>query len=166
METALFYFFSALTLISAILVITLRNTLSSALGLVATLFGMACLFVLLHATFVAALQVLVYAGAVMVLFIFVIMMMDLDRKTLLKVKYSFIGLVGSLFAMYLAAILVIRLGSLRGEDPGIAADYGSLPQVGRLLFTDYLVPFEVTSLLLLVAIVGAVMLTKKGQDAA
>ena len=163
MDLVIFYLFAGLTLSSAVLVITLRNTLSSALALVLTLFGVACLFVLLQAAFIAALQVLVYAGAVMVLFIFVIMMMDLDRQTLSKVKYSFVGFVGCLFGGYLAAILVVRLGYLSTTAPLLAPDYGSVQGVGRLLFTDYLVPFEVTSLLLLVAVVGAVMLAKKRE---
>ena len=156
-----FYFFATLAVTSAILVISFRNTLSSALSLVATLFAVACLFAQLGAHFLAAMQVLVYAGAVMVLFIFVIMLLNLGQETLLKIKMTFSSVLGILLGGYLAGLLVLRLGFVSSSLPPVGEGYGTIQDVGRLLFTDYLVPFEATSLLLLVAIVGAVVLAKK-----
>lgn len=162
MELIFFYIFAGLTVVSAILVISFRNTLSSAISLVVALFGVASLFALLGAHFLAAMQILIYAGAVMVLFVFVIMLLRLGREELLKVKMSFPGIVGILSGAYLATILVLRLGYLSEPLKVVDSnDYGTVRGVGRLLFTDYLIPFEATSLLLLVAIVGAVVLTKK-----
>ena len=161
MELFFFYLFAALSVVSALLVISFRNTLSAAVSLVAALFGVACLFALLGAHLLAAMQVLVYAGAVMVLFIFVIMLLNLGRETLLKIKMTFSSVTGILFGGYLAILLVLRLGTLSEPLPLVATPgYGTLREVGRLLFTDYLVPFEMTSILLLVAIVGAVVLGK------
>lgn len=162
MGLVFFYSFAILSVLSALFVISFRNTLSSAISLVVSLFGVACLFALLGAHFLAAMQVLIYAGAVMVLFIFVIMLLNLGREELLKIKPSFPAIVGILFGGYLAAILVMRLGYLsKPLPPTERPDYGTVREVGRLLLTDYLVPFEMTSILLLVAIVGAVVLTKR-----
>jgi NADH-quinone oxidoreductase subunit J len=162
MELIFFYIFAGISVVSAILVISFRNTLSSAFSLVMALFGVACLFALLGAHFLAAMQILVYAGAVMVLFVFVIMLLNLGREELLKVKMSFPAVVGILFGGYLATLLVLRLGYLSEPFKTMEAnDYGTVRSVGRLLFTDYLIPFELTSILLLVAIVGAVVLAKK-----
>lgn len=162
MQLIFFSIFAVLSVVSAILVISFRNTLSSALSLVVTLFGVACLFALLGAHFLAAMQVLVYAGAVMVLFIFVIMLLNLGREEFLKIKMSFSSVVGILLGGYLGALLVLRLSSLSHPlKEAEARDYGTIRSVGTLLFTDYLVPFELTSVLLLVAILGAVVFGKR-----
>lgn len=157
-----FYVFAVLTVVSAVAVIAFRNPLSSAFALIVTLFGIACLFALLGAHFLAAMQILVYAGAIMVLFIFVIMLLDLGRGELMKIKMTFASAVGILFGAYLAFFLVMRLGFLSTPlGPAPTDGYGTVREVGRLLFTDYLVPFEAASVLLLVAIVGAVVLGKR-----
>jgi len=161
MELAFFYIFAAISVISAILVVSFRNTLSSALALVMTLFGVACLYAMLEAHFLAIMQILVYAGAVMVLFIFVIMLMNLGREELLKIKMSFAGVVGILIGGYLATILVLRLSSLSSPLPEAPQGYGSIAEVGRLLFSDYMIPFEITSFLLLVSIIGVVVMARK-----
>ncbi len=162
MELFAFYGFAGLAVLCAILVISFRNTLSSAMALVATLFAVACLFAMLGAHFLAAMQVLVYAGAVMVLFAFVIMLLDLGRDTLLKLKMTFPSVIGILLGGYLATLLVLRLGYLSEPFREITApDYGTVAGVGRLLFSDNLIPFELTSFLLLVAIVGAVVIAKR-----
>lgn len=162
MPLIVFYIFAVMTILSAILVISFRNTLSSAISLVASFFGVACLFALLDAHFLAAMQVLVYAGAIMVLFVFVIMLLNLGRQELLKIKMSFIGVIGILCGAYLAVLLVLRLGYLSDPFPELTQpDFGNIKGVGQLLFTDYLVPFELTSILLLIAIVGAITLAKK-----
>lgn len=165
MELVFFYIFAAISVISAVLVISFRNTLSSALALVMTLFGVACIYAQLEAHFLAVMQVLVYAGAVMVLFIFVIMLMNLGREELLKIRMSFSGVIGILVGGYLATIFVLRLSPLSTPLPsaadGDAGGYGSLGDVGRLLFSDYMIPFEITSFLLLVAILGVVVMARK-----
>ncbi|MDO8462018.1 MAG: NADH-quinone oxidoreductase subunit J [Deltaproteobacteria bacterium] len=161
MQLFFFYLFSLITLSGAVLVVAHPNTLSSAMSLIVSLFGVACLFVLLAAPFVATMQLLLYAGAIMVLFIFVIMLLNPSTNRLVK-RLSFGGLLGILISSYLAVILVLRVVSFnKPEEVAISSDYGSLREVGQLLFSTYLVPFEVTSLLLLVAIIGAVVLGRQ-----
>lgn len=161
MELIFFYAFAVVAVVSALLVISFRNTLSSAMALVASFFGVACLYALLQAHFLAAMQVLVYAGAVMVLFIFVIMLLNLGREDFWKIRMSFAGVVGILLGAYLTSIFILRLGYLSTPFEPAQEGYGTLRDVGRLLFSNYLVPFEITSILLLIAIIGAVVLTRK-----
>src|ERR1039458_2976047 len=163
MQDALFYTFAFLTLVFGFLVIAnpfSRNPVTSAMFLVLTIVSLAGLFVLLHAFFLAAVQVLVYAGAVMVLFLFVIMLLDL--KTEERRKITVLSIVGGLLSV--GAILAIFLSSLL-HAPLRATDSpaleGSTVRLGKLLFTEYLLPFEVVSVLLLVAMVGVVLLSKK-----
>ena len=163
MQDALFYFFAASTLICALMVIGnpfSRNPVTSAMFLVLTIASLAGLFVLLHAFFLAAVQVLVYAGAVMVLFLFVIMLLDLKAEERRKVKKF--GIAGGLVCV--GAILAILLASVSRapidvqENPSLE---GGTILLGSLLFKRYLLPFEIVSLLLLVAMVGVVLLSKK-----
>ena len=162
MELIFFYLFAGLAVVSALLVISLRNTLSSAISLVVTFFSIAALYAMLGAHFLAVMQVLVYAGAIMVLFLFVVMLLNLGREEFLKIKMSFPGIVGILAGGYLAALLVLRLGYLSFPfKEAVSSDYGGVKAVGRALFTDFLVPFEATSILLLVAMIGAVILAKR-----
>lgn len=162
MPLIFFYVFASISVIAAVLVISFRNTLSSAVSLVAALFGVACLFAMLGAHFLAAMQVLVYAGAVMVLFVFVIMLLNLGQETFSRIKMSFASVVGILFGGYLGTMLVLRLGYLSDPFPPLSSDdYGTVKKVGELLFSDYLIPFELTSILLLVAIVGAISLARR-----
>ena len=159
----LFDGFALLAMGSAGLCITRRNPVASALWLVVTLFALAGLFVLLDAQFIAVLQVLVYAGAIMVLFLFVIMLLNLGRAAPTDLK----GPLGLGVGVLLAGLLLVQLLVLRQAGPatGGAAratvEQGIIPTVARPLFTAYLVPFEITSLLLLAAIVGAVVLAKR-----
>jgi len=164
METVLFYLFAALTVGCALMVVAnpfSRNPVTSAMFLVLTIVSMAGLFVLLHAFFLGAVQILVYAGAVMVLFLFVIMLLDLKEEERRKIKLF--GLIGGLVSV--GAILAIFLQSLQTARPGAnlsaAGADGSTVALGRLLFTDYLLPFEIVSVLLLVAMVGVILLSKK-----
>ena len=165
-----FWVFAAAAIGSALLCITRRNTVASALWLVVTLFDIAALFVMLDAQFIAVLQVLVYAGAIMVLFLFVIMLLNLGPGTASDLK----GPAGFAIAALLAAALGIQLlALLRAGPPGgggaaaagdvarAAQTEGMVAAVARPLFTVYLVPFEITSVLLLAAIVGAVVLAKR-----
>ncbi|QQR81653.1 MAG: NADH-quinone oxidoreductase subunit J [Deltaproteobacteria bacterium] len=166
MQLAFFYFFSGLSILSALFVIFFRNTLSAAIALVVTLFGVACLFGLLEAHFLAAMQVLVYAGAVMVLFLFVIMLMNLGREELLKIKLAFLGIIGVITGVCLAILLVTRFMGLSAPllSLDLGVEYGTVKSVGKLLFGEYLIPFELTSILLLVAIIGAITLARKPQS--
>jgi len=163
MQDALFYIFAFLTLLFGFLVIAnpfSRNPVTSAMFLVLTIVSLAGLFVLLHAFFLAAVQVLVYAGAVMVLFLFVNMLLDLKAEERRKIKV--LGIVGGLISA--GAILAIFLSSLLkaplGAAQAPAVEGGTVP-LAKLLFTQYLLPFEIVSVLLLVAMVGVVLLSKK-----
>lgn len=128
--------------------------------LVLTIASLAGLFVLLHAFFLAAVQVLVYAGAVMVLFLFVIMLLDLKAEERQRIKIS--SLVAGVLAT--GTLLFVFFQTLRRSNPAPAAApilEGSTRELGNLLFTRYLLPFEILSVLLLVAIVGVILLSKK-----
>ncbi len=158
----LFYLFAFLTLVFGFLVVLnpfSRNPVTSAMFLVLTIVSLAGLFVLLHAFFLAAVQVLVYAGAVMVLFLFVVMLLDLKAEERRKIKvFAIIGglvSVGTILAIFLASLSRAPLGA------GSPALEGATVPLGKLLFTRYLLPFEIVSVILLVAIVGAVLLSKK-----
>src|SRR5882762_3667796 len=156
MQDALFYIFAALTLICALMVIGnpfSRNPVTSAMFLVLTIASLAGLFVLLHAFFLAAVQVLVYAGAVMVLFLFVIMLLDLKAEERRKVKKLEIGA----RLVCVDAILKILLTSISRTQIDVQENpflKNRTVPLGSLLFKQYLLPFEIVSLLLLVAMVN------------
>jgi NADH-quinone oxidoreductase subunit J len=164
-----FWFFGVIAMGSALLCITRKNPVASALWLVVTLFALAGMFVLLDAQFIAVLQVLVYAGAIMVLFLFVIMLLNLGRPGPTDIK----GPVGVLSAVLLAGALLLQLQPLSTAPlaegarlpPGAVAalqqQQGMVGSVAAPLFETYLVPFEIASVLLLAAIVGAVVLAKR-----
>ncbi|HXL10822.1 MAG TPA: NADH-quinone oxidoreductase subunit J [Gemmatimonadales bacterium] len=165
----LFWAFAGLALASALACITRRSPVASALWLVVTLFSLAALFVLLDAQFIAVLQLLVYAGAIMVLFLFVIMLLNLGRPGPMDVK----GPVGVGIAFLLGGVLLFQLWILRRAalpasiqlPPGSVArlqqEHGFVAAIAQPLFDTYLIPFEITSLLLLAALVGAVVLAKR-----
>jgi NADH-quinone oxidoreductase subunit J len=159
MQDLLFYLFAALTLMCGALVILNRNPVNSAMFLVLTIISMSALFVLLHAFFLAAVQVLVYAGAVIVLFVFVIMLLDLKEEQRRAIKK--LGAGAGLASV--AAIAYVFWHSLAHSNLPAApagAEGGTL-ELGRLLFTSYTLPFEILSVLLLVAMVGVILLSKK-----
>lgn len=163
MQDALFYLFAFLTLVCGFLVVAnpfSRNPVTSAMFLVLTIGALAGLFVLLHAFFLAAVQVLVYAGAVMVLFLFVIMLLDLpaEERRRIKIAGALAGLVsvGIILAIFLQSLLQAHLHV--SSSPTLEG--GTVP-LGQLLFSQYLLPFEIVSVLLLVAVVGVVLLSKK-----
>ena len=158
---ALFWFFSIAMLLCGFFVIANRNPVASALLLVLLFVFMAGLFVLLDAFFIAAIQVLVYAGAVMVLFLFVIMLLDIKASE--RRKFRALGVVGGVvvavaFVWELTIVLNPPLKSLAGEGQEL---HGGLEQIVRPFFAQYMLPFEVTGLLLLVAMIGVVLLSKK-----
>ena len=164
-----FYVASGLALGSALFCITRRSPVASALWLVSVLFNLSVIYVLLDAQFIAAVQVLVYAGAIMVLFLFVIMLLNLGRMGPSDIK----GVGGKVIAAVAGLLLIGELLVLRGvETPAnttlpegtlgrLAADQGVIHAIARPLFQDYLVPFELTSVMLLAAVVGAVVLAKR-----
>ena len=164
MQDLLFYFFAALTLLCGFLVVAnpfSRNPVTSAMFLVLTIVSLAGLFVLLHAFFLAAVQVLVYAGAVMVLFLFVIMLLNLKEEERRKIKRF--GIVGG--GLSVVALALIFRSAIHNSPLGVVTTgpevEGGTAQLGELLFRQYLLPFEVVSLLLLVAMVGVILLSKK-----
>ena len=157
----LFFFFAAVAVGAAINVLVQKHVLYSALSLILMLTAVSVLFVFLRADFLAVIQVIVYAGAIMVLFTFVIMLLNLpadedgpDRLRWLK----FIGIPLGLFLLFL---IVATLWNVEPVLPARTALIGSPEAIGHSLFTDYLLPFEVTSLLILIALVGAVVFAKK-----
>jgi NADH-quinone oxidoreductase subunit J len=160
MEPVLFVLFGAIAVGGAIMVVTRKHPMASALYLILSLFAVAALFVLRQAHFLAAIQVIVYAGAVVVLFVFVIMLINVpedklptERTTALRV----LGVVAAGLFILEGAVLARRFGI-----PAVqAADAGSVQAVGRALFTEYLLAFEITSVLLLAAVIGAIALAKK-----
>jgi NADH-quinone oxidoreductase subunit J len=164
-----FWIFGVIAMGSALLCITRKNPVASALWLVVTLFSIAALFVLLDAQFLAVLQVLVYAGAIMVLFLFVIMLLNLGRPGPSDIK----GPLGLGVAVLLGAALLLLLQPLTrttlpsaitlppGSVPALQQQQGIVGSVANPLFGAYLIPFEITSVLLLAAIVGAVVLAKR-----
>ena len=161
MSVAAFYVLAALTVAAALGVVILRNPVHCAMSLVAALFLIAISFMSLQAHLVAALQIIVYAGAVMVLFLFVIMLLDLKEEQRRKAnKFGWVtGIisVGAILAIFLRAIF--ENGGRGGLKP--PALEGATHSLGKMLFNDYLLPFEILSVLLLVAMVGVILLSKK-----
>lgn len=167
MELFVFFTTGIVALISAVLVIAQRDPVKSVVFLIVTLCSQAILYLLLSAAFVAALQIIVYAGAIMVLFLFVVMLLNLGRDNFGYDRRPWQKRLGILFSVVLVIELAAVIGSgLIGKardttHPVLTPDYGTVIQVGRSLFTDYLYPFEITSVLLLVAIIGAIVIAKK-----
>lgn len=164
-EIVLFWFFAVATTVAAIGVIAAKNPIASAMSLVATFFFLAGIYVLLWAHTIAALQVLVYAGAIMVLFLFVIMLLNLTESgPVIQLTPS--RIVGGAGAIAMAALLIGTLSKLPTADLAWTGDkasvakFGTIQRLGEIMYTQWLFPFEAVSLLLLVAIVGAVVVAK------
>jgi NADH-quinone oxidoreductase subunit J len=167
-RTGLFYLFSVVLLFAAFRVITARNPVYAALYLVLTFFQASAVWLLLKAEFLAISLVLVYVGAVMVLFLFVVMMLDINMDSIRKGFWKHFPLaasIGVLIALEMAAVL---MGGFRaGEEPKAAAavagqaaaEYSNTKELGKLLYTEYLYPLEIAAVILLVAIVAAIALT-------
>lgn len=164
MHDALFYLFAAITLLSGLLVVAnpfSRNPVTSAMFLVLAILGLAGLFVLLRAYFLAAVQILVYAGAVMVLFLFVIMLLDLKAEERRRIHK--LGLITG--GVGVAALLTLIAKAIAGS--GLSANLppptleGLTAPLGKRLFQEFLLPFEALSVLLLVAMVGVVLLGRR-----
>jgi len=165
MDILFFYLVALVALVSGYLVISCKSPVNSALALVNTFFCLAIFYVMLYAPFMAAIQVMVYAGAIMVLILFVIMLLNLGTEA--QKKYTH-GVVWSSIASLLVLLNVLfflKRGRVTGAE-GDITDYaitkvGHVELIGRSMFTDFLLPFEIASILLLVAIIGAVVLAKR-----
>jgi NADH-quinone oxidoreductase subunit J len=164
MTDLFFYLFSTLTLAAAILVVTSRNAVNSAMFLIVTFLGMASLFVLLESYFLAVIQVLVYAGAVVVLFLFIIMLLDVKGATVRPRLWTIVssGLAGVLLLAGLTVMLKrAGLDVTAAAGPGVGSN---LKAFGVELFTTYLLPMQVTGFLLLVAMIGVIVLSKRFEQ--
>ena len=170
MDKALFIIFAVIALASALNILLQRNPLYSALSLIGTLVSLSALYLTLRAEFIAAVQIVVYAGAIMVLFIFVIMLLNLpkDQPQIEKQKglrLLAIPFAGLLIAEMFFVIRPVHLSTLPAIPPGTAGEaVGTTWSIGTSLFTDYLLPFEVTSVLILMAVVGALVLARREGD--
>ena len=161
MILSLFYFLSFLSILCALMVVVSKNPVHSVLYLILTFFAIAGHYVLLNAQFLAAVHVIVYAGAIMVLFLYVIMMLNLNaevephKSKWLKLSATIAG----------GLLMIVMVGALRSSadtiTPGTEIQVGLIKNLGKALFNDFMLPFEISSILFLVAMVGAVMLGKK-----
>jgi NADH-quinone oxidoreductase subunit J len=165
MESIFFFVVAAVAVICSLLVVTCKNPINSALALVMTFFCLATFYVMLDAPFMAVTQVIVYAGAIMVLIVFVIMLLNVKAETVKPNTHGVLaGTCVGLFTLFLTVWFLVK-GSLTGAtghmDQAQIVRTGHIEIIGKALFTDFLLPFEITSILLLVAIIGAVILAKK-----
>jgi NADH-quinone oxidoreductase subunit J len=170
MDVIAFYIFAAIAVVASLLVVAQRNPMYSVMLLITSFGALAGLYVLLDAPFTAVTQIIIYAGAIMVLFLFVVMLLNVPREEPLPSAVA--GLLGP-SGMRLGAVLSLLLGvevvwalsrmglGTREFDPGFAESVSSVANIGRVLFTDHAFAFEVTSVLILVAMVGAVVLARK-----
>lgn len=163
----LFYVFAALTVAAGVMVVIARNPVHAVLFLVLTFFTTAVLWMLLRAEFLSLVLIFVYVGAVMTLFLFVIMMLDIDRARFREkfVHFLPIGLLILIALVGLMAFVVspAHLGDSAKGLPAVAADYNNTAEMGNLLYSDYIFPFEVAGLILLVAIIAAITLAFHGR---
>ncbi|MDD2366498.1 MAG: NADH-quinone oxidoreductase subunit J [Desulfuromonadaceae bacterium] len=165
METLFFLIISLVAIVSAILVITCKNPINSALALIMTFFCLATYYVMLDAPFMAAVQVMVYAGAIMVLMVFTIMLLNIrvnatrqqSHKVLFSIILGFFTLINTLVIIFKSRA-ALPTGPYSGD---MIKNIGHTELIGKEMFTNFLLPFEITSILLLAAIVGAVILAKK-----
>lgn len=165
MEVILFYLTALVAVIAAFFVTKCRNPVNSALCLVTNFICLAVFYVMLEAPFMAAIQIMVYAGAIMVLIVFVIMLLKLG--TAVNSRYTHGMVAGGVLSLLLliVAYVFVGKGSLAASSGEVTSEliqsYGHTELIGRAMFTDFLLPFEIASILLLVAIVGAVVISKR-----
>jgi len=167
METFAFFFLATVIVICAILVVAFRNPVYSVISLLVMFFHIAALFVSLHAEFLAAVQIIVYAGAILVLYLFVVMLLNLKYDdSYQRQVWMGVGLGAVALAEVISLISSAGVGRTSlptGASQVVATTpHGNTEMIGRLLYTKYLFPFEVASLILLVAMIGAILLAKKG----
>ncbi|MEO6801579.1 MAG: NADH-quinone oxidoreductase subunit J [Rhodanobacter sp.] len=171
LQLVCFYAFSFVTVVAALSVITLKNTVHAVLALVLTFFSAACLWLLLDAEFLALALVVVYVGAVMVLFLFVVMMLDIDLEKMHEgfVKFLPVGvIVAVVMLLEMLGLIGVRAMHVQGlgADPATAAGMSNTAWLGQALYTRFLLPFEIAALVLTVGLVAAVALTlRERRDA-
>ncbi|MBW2281419.1 MAG: NADH-quinone oxidoreductase subunit J [Deltaproteobacteria bacterium] len=165
MEQILFYVFSGLAILSAIgLLVNVRNTVNAALSLVVCMLSLAVLFIMLHAEFVGVLQVMVYAGAIVVLFLFVVMLLNLRGGNMGAESQPVLKLVGGAVAVGATVKLATLLDRPLKPWADIDPEFGTVAHIGRVFYTDYMLAFQVAGVLLLAGIVAAVILAKREID--
>ncbi len=166
-RTFVFYFLATVLVFASLRVVTLRNPVHAALHLVLAFFSASGIWVLLQAEFLAIALVMVYVGAVMVLFLFVVMLLDINLDRLREGFWRYLP-VGLIIALLIVAEMGLVLyvnygGALESDVPQTTASFSNVQAVGRLLFTEYVYPFELASVVLLLGIVAAVALTLRGK---
>lgn len=165
MSQLVFYLLSAMTIVSALVVVFAKHPMYSVLSLIVCFFTIAGHYILLNAQFLAITHIIVYAGAIMVLFLFVVMLLNLNRESephkSMRLKLAATVAAGMLFLTLIAALRTTQLGEF--TTPA-ASDLGLVEHIGQKLFTDYLLPFEISSILFLSAMIGAVLLAKREKN--
>lgn len=163
MITPIFFLFAGLAIACAISLVYHKNPLYSAISLVGVLISLACIYVTLAAPFIAAVQILVYAGAIMVLVVFVIMLLNLeDDKPLNRLRYLYaVGGILGLVLMAQTFFIFYAVAKTPNKQPVAETDVGLTLSIGRAMYTEYLLPVEIVGILLLMAIVGAVMMSRR-----
>jgi NADH-quinone oxidoreductase subunit J len=171
-DQILFYVFAAIAVLGGLLVVVQKNPIYSVLAIIISFFGLAGLYVLLDAPFVAVVQIIIYAGAIMVLFLFVVMLLNVPREDAAEWDraHPYYRPWALRIGAVLAAVMVVQLLWAFSRTPGLGTGVGdqrpgvsSVAELGRVLFTDYMFAFEVTSILIIIAMVGAVVLARKRE---
>ncbi|MBM4123483.1 MAG: NADH-quinone oxidoreductase subunit J [Nitrospira sp.] len=166
MAQAFFLYFAGIIVLTSVLVVALRNPVYSAISLLIMFFHVAGLYVTLHAEFLAAVQIIVYTGAILVLYLFVVMLLNVKREERYHAQFPLAALLGvTILTEGLMLTLNRRFSSeplpLSGDNGAADAAAGNTETIGEVLYSTYLFPFEVASLILLVAMIGAIVLAKK-----
>ncbi len=164
MEQVFFFYFALVIAAASVLVVALRNPIYSALALLIMFFHVAGLYVTLHAEFLAAVQIIVYAGAILVLYLFVVMLLNLRQDDRYHRQWPMAGIVGATLVIEAIILTVMKGWTAPVVATGTEATVGATTNVGAIgdvLYSTYLFPFEVASLILLVAMIGAIILAKK-----
>ena len=165
MSLLFFYIFAAIAIAGALgMVLNTRNTVAAALSLVLTMVSLGGVYVLLEAYLIGVLQILIYAGAIVVLFLFVVMLLNLREEVFSPQRQRLTKIAGAVIGILVLVQFLTLLQGAFGTPAAIPEEFGGYRQVGTALFTDYVLAFEVTSLVLLAAMVGAVILAKRKID--
>lgn len=161
MPSIFFYLFAAVLIFASLLVVLARNPMYNVLSLVLAIFSLSCLFIQLEAFFVSMILLLVYAGAVLIFFLFVVMLLNLNAPALTSAQQTRFKLLGALAGVTFAVLVFISVQSaVIAQASAPSSLRGNIEDIGKILFTNYLLPFELTSLLLLIAIFGIVSLAQ------
>jgi NADH-quinone oxidoreductase subunit J len=168
-EFILFIFFSLIAAVSAVIMITRPNPVMSAIFLIINFFSIAGLYLILHAQFISIVQIIVYAGAIMVLFLFVLMLLNAKSEQEIlsgknKIKIFAVVIAGLVFAQIAYLIFFSSPGKALSPDVASSIKAGTVEQIGKELYTNYLLPFEAAGFLLLASTIGALVLAKKHFD--